>query len=487
MKRYLCLALAILLSIFSFSACKLDGKDKDPESGGDDVTAETVDPTATILSIGNQKVSYAVYRALYDSYLPYMQSSGYDPLESQSSLESFQDWLVDSLAQDIVILHQAEENGFELTAEQEAELKAQTEEELGELYDTYRQYAEEANKDDPSISMEAFFEDYIAKVSEYYTGKRMTWEEYKAEYEEESRNSYIIEKYRDRVCAEFEPTAEDVSSWYDLKYESDKASYEQNPGKYKTDVDYYERYGVEMQDSYPVVFVPEGYSHMMHIMVTPQGELSEEYALKAERMSEIEAEYGELAFADALEGSSAHAEQLAALILEYNELKAAVSEEYAAYSAAALEKIEQAYKALQTGRPFAEVMAEFTEDKEVVGDGESGGCEAYLTKGQLISLRYESTRDWSSGIKIEFARLSKGSYSGIFEDNGSYHIIYYASDEEPGGVDIEGIREDIREICAANVGSREWDALVTEWLNDPGLFKDEKLIRLPGSDEVTKG
>ena len=128
MKRYLCLALAILLSIFSFSACKLDGKDKDPESGGDDVTAETVDPTATILSIGNQKVSYAVYRALYDSYLPYMQSSGYDPLESQSSLESFQDWLVDSLAQDIVILHQAEENGFELTAEQEAELKAQTEE-----------------------------------------------------------------------------------------------------------------------------------------------------------------------------------------------------------------------------------------------------------------------------------------------------------------------------------------------------------------------
>ena len=54
-------------------------------------------------------------------------------------------------------------------------------------------------------------------------------------------------------------------------------------------------------------------------------------------------------------------------------------------------------------------------------------------------------------------------------------------------MDIEGIREVIREICAANVGSREWDALVTEWLNDPGLFKDEMLIRLPGSDEVTKG
>ncbi len=487
MRRTFAIILAALLCLAAFSACSLNKSDKPKETENADISIDNVDPTSPILSIGEQKITFAVYRALYESYLPYMQASGFDPLESESSLESFQDWLVDSLASDIVVLYQAEENGFELSPEQEEELAQTVEAELSELYETYMTYAEEDNIDDPTISVEVYFDNYISKMSEYYTGVSMSWEEYREEYAKEARRSYIIEHYKEFVCREFTPTEDDVADWYDAQLAVNKASYQDNPGKYKTDEDYFELYSGVKDDAYPILYVPGGYSRIMHILVTPQGELSEEYGNKLERMEEIKKLYGELALEDAVKGNDANAWELASLALEYKQLKEATDEEFASYTSAASEKISQAYAALGTGRPFVEVMLDFTEDKEVAGDGESEGCAAFRQKGQLISLEYTSTRDWSETFKAEFKKLTPGSYSGVFYDNGSYHIIYYVGDETAGAVPMESVYESIAAVCAANVGSLQWDALVEEWLNDPALVKNETLIRLPGADEVTRG
>jgi len=487
MKRAVSILLIFsLLCLSAFTACSLVGGTDSDNIDPSAVSVDETDPSTPVLSIGNENVTFAVYKALYESYLPYMQSTGYDPLESVSSLESFQDWIVDSLAKDLVVLYHAKQSGFALTEEQKAELAEQTESELQESYDTYRSYAEEDHAEDPSVPVDVYFDDYIARASEYYTGYKMTWDQYKEEYAREAERSFIIQKYKESIATEFEPTAEDITSWYETQYNSNKLSYQDYPGKYKIDEEYYEmNYGVK-DDAFPILYAPEGFCRMMHIIVTPQGELSEEYQQHMERMEEIKAEYGDLAFEDALSGGSAHADEIAALIAEYKGLKDDTDAEFKSYSAAAYDKINQAYTALKAGQPFAEVMAEYTEDTDVVGDESTAGCAVFREKGQLISTEHTSTRDWSDGIKAEFKKLARGEYSEVFVDNGSYHIIYYASDVEAGDTPIEAVYSQIEELCQRSAAEVQWDALVEEWLNDAQLVKNESLIRALGLADVTK-
>ena len=71
-------------------------------------------------------------------------------------------------------------------------------------------------------------------------------------------------------------------------------------------------------------------------------------------------------------------------------------------------------------------------------------------------------------------------------DGGSYHIIYYTSDERSGDVPIDELRDYIREVCMVGVQNTQWNALLSEWKNDPDLKIDLDTIRLVGMDEVGK-
>lgn len=484
MKKTICMLVCILMLMGAcMSGCVLDGGNAEPTA----VPAANIDPTLPVLTMGNHSISFAIYNALYDSYLPYMQYTGYDPLSSIDMLESFQDWIIDSLANDIVVLYEADVNGYVLNEEQETRLAEELEQELQDLYDEYYSLAEEDYETNSSVSVGEYFEKYINQVSEYYTGVSMSWAEYQEEYGAEKRRSFIIQEYKEYVTAEFTPTNSDVTSWYDTEYDSDKTNYTSTPGAYKVDQEYYEaNYGLK-DDAYPPTYVPTGYSRMMHIIVTPEGELSEEYATKLSRMEEIRTEYCELAFEDAVNVSDANAEAMAALMDEYFTLKAETDQEFAEYSQAALEKINQAYAALEAGQPFSDVMVEYTEDVAVVGSDDVNGCVAFQQKGQLISQEYSSTSDWSAGVKAEFGKLSIGDYSEVFIDGGSYHIIYYVGDETAGDVELQSIYNVISEIIADDVRDKQWQALIEEWKNDPNLVKDMELIRALGKDDVTEG
>ena len=102
-------ACAIMAIGFALTAC----------SGNKKNSAESADPSKTIIRIGDQTVSFASYKALFDNYLPYMQYYGQDPLESESALTSYQDWLVDELTNDLVTVYQAKSAGFKLSEKQE--------------------------------------------------------------------------------------------------------------------------------------------------------------------------------------------------------------------------------------------------------------------------------------------------------------------------------------------------------------------------------
>lgn len=465
--------LALICFCFVFCACSL-GKDAAP------------DPAEKVVSIGDQGACLALFKALYETYLPYMQYYGQDPLESEASLESYQDWLLDSLTGDIVTRYQADQAGFELSPDQETELSEQTDSELDELYDKFMRYAEQSFSEDPSIPVDVYFDSIVNSESEKYTGIAMNWDDYKEYYREESRNAYIVSAFKEQVCGEFVPSEEEIRSWYENALDSDKANYADSPEKYRTDEELFETSFGEDSSVYPITYVPEGYSRIMHIVVSPEGELPEEYDSKLDRMEEIKSEYADLAFEDALSGTQNNTAAMNALIEEYMRLKENTDAEYDAYVENARNKIYMAYGELESGKPFAEVMLKYTEDERVVGSETKPGCEAFQTKGELISLTHRGLDDWSEKILDEFSKLEKGGYSGVFMDGGSYHIICYASDEPAGEVPLEAIHDVVETVCAEGIRNAQWDLIIDEWKNDPDLKINMDLIRQVGREDLEK-
>ena len=438
------------------------------------------DPSDPVISIWKEEVTLAMYRSLFDNYLPYMQYLGQDPLQDKNSLESYQDWIVDFLTDDLVTLDQAEQAGFKLSEEQERELASSVESDLKAVYDKLIKYAEQSFAEDPSVSVETYFESLVNSESEYYTGVAMSWEDYKNYFIEQARKDHICRAYRDLVCAEFEPSEEDIAGWYQSAHESDKANYADAPEKYKTDEENYEQYFGQREGIVPVTAVPAGYSRIMHIAVYPEGELSEEYSAKLRRMEELKKEYSDLAFEDAVNGTDANSARLKAILREYAELRSEADEEYKGFVAAAIRKINEAYGELLSGRPFAEVMLEYTEDERVLN------CAAFAERGELISLDYKSEQDWSDTVKAEFAELSPGKYSEPFPDGDGYHIIFYVGDEPAGDVPMEKIYDDIKAVCSAGVQDAQWEELLNEWKKDPALKIDIDAIRSVGADRIGK-
>lgn len=466
----LCLTLAVCSILCS---CALDEK-------------KTVDMSRTVISIGEEKASLAVFKALFDKYLPYMQTGGQDPLNDKSSLESFQDWILDSISMDMVIRHQAKLAGFKLNDEQEKELSDQTQEEIDELYDRLMEYAEKSFADDQNVTVETYFDGLVNSEAEYCTGIAMSWDDYKEYYRAKARDSYIVRKYKEAVCAEFEPTDDDVMKWYQSAHESDKDKYKEFPEKYKADEELYEQSFGRDDNAYPITYVPAGYARIMHIVINPNGELPSEYHTNKERMNELKAKFNELAFEDAVNSTHTHSERITEIIAEYNRLKDSTDNEFGKYVEDARNKAYMAFGELEHGKVFSDVMLKYTEDERVIGSGTAEGCKSFQTRGELISLEYKSLNDWSEGVKNEFKKLSVGEYSKVFFDNGAYHIIYYAADEASGDVPVDKLYDDIKIVCSKGVQDKQWEALVDEWKNDPELTVDYDSIRSVGIEDLKK-
>ncbi|MCR5809234.1 MAG: hypothetical protein K6G56_06685 [Clostridiales bacterium] len=431
-------------------------------------------------------MTLAEYKALFENYLPYMQYNGIDPLESRSSLDSFQDWLVDVLTDDLVTLYQAKQSGFTLTEEQESELETIINRDIEDISDKLTKYAEQDHGDDPSVSVETYFEGLVNSESEYYTGVAMSWADYQEYFRTKDRESYIVQAYRQKVCGEFEPTREDAAEWYENALENDRTIYTDSPESYKTDEENYELYFGKKDGVYPVTYVPSGYSRIMQIVVAPAGSLSDEYKAKTARLDELKAMYSELAFEDALNGSDEHSGEIEAILNEYRALKEAADEEYELYVSEAREKIEKAYSELLLGKPFNDVMLRYTEDERVTGGADGEGCEAFRIKGELISLAYSGLDDWSDTVKEEFKKLEKGEFSRVFMDEDCFRIIFYAGDEKPGAVDMDDIYEEIKAVCLAEVQDSQWQELLKEWKKDAALTVDIETIRKVGEDSLKK-
>ena len=468
-KKLMAIALVLILAFGCIAGCSNDSVPK-----GTDIVA----------SIGTESISYALYCASLESYMSYLTQIG-GSITSEDDLTVFQDMIMDYLIMDMMALYNAQKDGFSLSDEERQKAIDQAESEIEDIRDEYIASAEADYEKDPSKTVDEYFDEYIATLSEYYLGIKMNFDEYSEAYKNEMIRSRTIEAYKDYVCKDFVASEGDIVKWYDEQHASDVEAYASFPEQFKFDQEYFEKYyGIEY-DACPVTYVPKGYSRIMDIVVKPNGELSEQYENNQKRMKEIYAECSELTFYDALNGDDANAAEIAELLEEYRRLDAECASMHADYIKDAKAKIDEAYSELESGADFAEVMLKYSENTDVVGKDGNGGCEAFQTKGQIISLVYDCDKDWSPTVKEIFGMIEIGEYSNVFEDeDGSLHIIKYVSDINSGDVPLDDIRDEVTSFVKADSDEAAWNELMESWLADPEIKRNTDLIRSAGKDLI---
>ena len=281
-------------------------------------------------------------------------------------------------------------------------------------------------------------------------------------------------------------TDADIADWYEKQLKSDKELYASNPGQYKDNEEYFEKYCGIYDDAAPALVVPEGYSRIMDIVVIPKGELGDDYKKKNEQLDSLREECTSLLFTDALNGDGANSERIAQLISDYKTLQAECDEMYNKFIEPYRAKIDKAFAELEGGADFAQVMLKYTENEYVAGSDSYGGCETFRTKGQLISTKHSSSKgDWSSTVKEIYSLLKPGEYSDVFTDtDGSLHIIYRGAGETPGEVKLADVIDKVTAIVKATSDTEAWDELLDTWMDDADIVYDKDLIASVGKTYV---
>ena len=465
MKKLTALALAALLALSVFAGCSLKTESDAPGVPAAAAPVSDADRDAVVITVGDETVTMGEYIDLFNTYASYYTSYGYDIYSDEAALSEFQDFIVDLLAEEKILAYQAKAAGFEeLSEEKLAEIESSVTEELEYLMETYRTQAESEAEADSSIDVEARAKELLVAETKSYTGSAMSYDEFVEWIRDYYKDTAISELFREETLKDVSVDDAALQTWYGDTLAEQQDTYTTDGGAYKTDEESYEKYG-----STPSLYVPEGYSRALHILISPDGEPSEEYTAKTDEMDVLAAEYGDLAFEAAI-GGKANA-RLDEIITQYKALEKEVAALDATRMAPALEKANEAYAKLKAGGDFATVMAEYTEDADILS------FDTIAKKGLLISNKYESEMDWSKEVKTAFSTLSLGQYSEVIQDTDGCHILYYLADETPGAVALDSVKEAATALLLESLQEEEWAAMLDTWKNDGSVVINEELVK----------
>ena len=281
---------------------------------------DDIDLTKVIASVGDRKITLGEYKTMFDMYIKMWASYGYDPTSDEESMNEFRNMIMDLLVSNMVVLYHGEKDGlFELNDEQQAELDAMIKEEIDGLHEYYQDIvSSEENVEDTDKRIEELI---LEEAAYYGLTDIKTVEEYEEYLKTSIRESYYNDIVKAEATKDIAASDDEVRAWFDDGVKELKEKYNDDPGSYKDDKEYYEMYGGD-----PVVYTPEGYFRMMHILIAPEGTISEEYTALKGQLDALITEYGKLAFEDARSDEPKNTERLAEIIAEYNEKEVKANE-----------------------------------------------------------------------------------------------------------------------------------------------------------------
>lgn len=414
MRKRVLLALVLVLALVMSSSCSLIIKD------------EAVDMATPVIEVAGKTFTKGDVKAQTESVLDYNDymynyyyGYGYDRT-SESAIAAAQEEAIQNLIENAVTQAKIAEYGFDVfTAEEQAEIEANAQEDYELYYETIQNFMftdTELTGDELNAAIEA----EMANMG--YPGYEALVEEYTAAA---SQDKLLAEINKDVAVSEEELTTE-----YTALVEEAKASYASYPASYGTAV-------INGETPY---YAPAGYRNVKHILLT----------FAQEDQDAIDA--AQAAVSELAEGEDAAALQA--------QLDAAREAAYANLQPT----VDQITARLAEGADFAALIAEYNQDPGMTED----------SAGYPVSA--EST-DWVTEFKdASMALANVGDISEPVRSSYGIHIIQYTSDIAEGEIGLENVRDTLSGELLVAKTSENVAAVLDQWVQEAGAKVDEKAL-----------
>jgi len=464
--RLLILAVLALALCFGLTACgEKSAADRLPEVAPDaQGEAALYDDDTVVATVGDYNITleeykeeYAYFSAYYDQMYQAYYGMGIGDMGEEALLQ-LQDDVLENLIFMYTLDHKAKEQGLDtLTAEEEQAAEAEVAASMQSLEEEVEAALQEELSLDPTLDAETLRKELLSEIIYSYVGYDMTLEELEAYWSDMARKDAIRMKVQDAFYAEVTLSEEELNEYYQQNLAADEEEFGASPDLYGSAEESYEIFG-----GAPILYAPEGYIRVKHILIAPEEELDTAYADLNLEMEELQLEAGTLL----LEDEQANAAKLAQLKQSYAEKKARQQNILDTHFAPSKAKAEEAYNKLQAGTSFDEVLKAYT---SAYGYSES---EVIAEKGQLFYKPQQEADVWTEEIRKAVLALSDiGAYTGIVRDVDGYHILQYVGEEPAGPKALDAVRTELYEAALSAKQAEEWDAVTLEWTADPALVQ----------------
>lgn len=437
MKKVIALAATVLMAAGIFSGCTL--VQVDAEADGNRVVAV----------VNGEKILKKDWYSVYYMYYMYYGSSA-----DQETLEQLKTTALDSLIYQTLWEQKAKEAGyFEFTDEQRAQAKEEVEKEMEEEI--------QANADSMKDAVEgqSGYEDmdFYAEAKAAYE-RDMEEAGYTIDDLIESKlNEMACDNYKENLLKDIGPLEADIVSKYDeLKKEQTESFTDSAKDEYVS----------AFNDGTIIVKNLAGYSLVQHILINfdedDQENIQELYKAMTDAQSEVDEKQEELDESDA--------EDKTELETELEELKDELekaTKEYEEAAEKAAEKIQEEtdkiYDSVKDADEdkFIEVLLEETDDTGM-------NTEEKAQKGYLIGDEdgmIEEFHDAAVALKEE------GEISAPVLGPYEYHIIRKIKDIPEGFVELDQVREEIKESLTTSMKDEKWSSYQDEWYKAASIKK----------------
>lgn len=265
--KRIALLIAAVMALVAFAGCN----------------AQVADPV--VGKVGDMEIYYSTFfnSYQYEEMMKYYYGTGVNfDMSTEEGYREFLDYHFDNIIDAMLPIYIAKQEGITLTAEEEANVQAECEAEIENIYASYASSVDASITDEAEIRAE---EEKLLK--EYLRANGMTVEKYFASIEENLRDQAIGDKHMNALLAEVNVSDEEVKAFYDEQVEAYQKDYESDISYYYEDFSNFLNYG----GPEPLV-VPEGYDYYKHILIMnpAEGEEKDVDAIVAEIYEKINAD-----------------------------------------------------------------------------------------------------------------------------------------------------------------------------------------------------
>ena len=471
-KKALSVTLALALTL-SFAAC---AKNNATNASGSNATSS--DATSSDASVYTEEELAQVAVKIGDdftitkgdvldeyNYMISMYTSyGMAAPSTDEEIEQMQDSVISTLVSDKIQQYEAKTLGVTLSADEQAKVESQVEEQMTYYMDTFRSQAQsEGATDVEARTLEIFQEQLDA------AGMEMDVDGFRTYMTEQYTNEAMKTALEAQVTKDITATDEEIQTYYDTLLASQKESLTTTPSDYGAAAEDFQKNGGD-----PMIYTPEGYVRVRSISITPEGDVSADYTSLKDEMTQIEAEYGAAALAaladkytasgkaatdTSVNVTTSDIEGGAKMVSDYVTKKAAADALYETYIKDAREKANEAYTSLEAGTSFQDVLQKYGEDTMYTE------YPSFVDTGLLMYIGGEDTM-WDASLVQAVGQLKDGEHTAVIQVGDVFYILQLVGTEPAGEKSLTDSYDAVKAAAVAKNVETAWTEQLDAWQND---------------------